>query len=272
MPAVFFIGIYGLFGLIIGSFLNVVILRRGASLGGRSGCMSCGAALRWFDLVPVVSWIALSGRCRVCGSRISAQYPLVEASTAILFGLIGAASNLSIPMQIISLIIIALLVLITAYDLRHTIIPDEWSYAFAFFAFIAASSFAIGSGWMGVIALIIAGPLCALPLFALWLVSHGRWMGLGDAKLALGIGFLLGQGAGLFAVFFAFVVGAVVSVCILLPYAYVRSHIGITRLGAGVGGFTMKSEVPFGPFLIASTLMVWLLSIYGMPITFLNIT
>ena len=158
--------IFGLFGLIIGSFLNVVILRRGAcTVGGRSGCLSCGAPLRWFDLIPVVSWIALRGRCRSCGSRISIQYPLVEASSALLFALIGA-STLSIPMQIVSLIIVSLLILITAYDLRHTIIPDEWSYTFAILAFIAASSFAIGSGWAGIIALVIAGPLCALPLFA----------------------------------------------------------------------------------------------------------
>jgi leader peptidase (prepilin peptidase)/N-methyltransferase len=264
--------IYGLFGLVIGSFLNVVILRHGArTVGGRSGCLSCGAPLRWFDLIPVVSWVALRGRCRACGSRISVQYPLVEASTAILFAVVGA-SNLSIPMQIVSLIIVALLVLITVYDLRHTIIPDEWSYAFAFFAFISALAFALGGGIWGLVALVIAGPISALPLFFLWLISRGRWMGLGDAKLALGIGFLLGQSTGLFAVFFAFVVGAVVSVCFLLPYSYLRSKFGITRLGAGGAGFTMKSEVPFGPFLIASTLLVWLMTIYGIPIPFLNIT
>ena len=97
-------------------------------------------------------------------------------------------------------------------------------------------------------------------------------MGLGDAKLALGIGFLLGQSAGLFAVFFAFVVGAIVSVCFLLPYSYVRSRLGITRFGAEGRGFTMKSEVPFGPFLIASTLLVWLMAISGISIPFLNIT
>ena len=265
--------IFGLFGLVIGSFLNVVILRRGArTVGGRSGCLSCGAPLRWYDLIPVVSWIALRGRCRVCGSRISMQYPLVEASTAVLFGLIGGAPGLSIPMQLVSLGIIALLVLITTYDLRHTIIPDGWSYSFAILAFITASTFAIGGGWMGILTLVIAGPLCALPLFALWLISRGKWMGLGDAKLALGIGFLLGQSAGLFAVFFAFVVGAVVSVCVLLPYSYLRARLGITRFGAGGTGFTMKSEVPFGPFLVASTLFVWLMTIYGIPIPFLNIT
>lgn len=264
--------IYGLFGLIIGSFLNVVILRRGArGIGGRSGCLSCGEPLHWFDLVPVVSWVTLRGRCRSCGSRISVQYPLVEASTAVLFAFIGG-SDLSLAMQVLSLIIVALLVLITVYDLRHTIIPDEWSYAFAIVAFVSASSFALQSGWMGIGTLVIAGPVCALPLFALWLISRGRWMGLGDAKLALGIGFLLGQTMGLFAVFFAFVIGAVVSVCILLPYSYVRSKLGITRLGGSGAGFTMKSEVPFGPFLIASTFLVWLMTIYGMSIPFFNIT
>ncbi len=264
--------IYGLFGLIIGSFLNVVILRRGAkTVGGRSGCLSCSAPLLWYDLVPVVSWVSLRGRCRTCGSRISVQYPLVEASTALLFAAIGA-SQLSIFQQAVSLAIIALLVLITAYDMRHTIIPDEWSYSFALLACIGSIPFALqGNPIMGLLMLIIAGPLCALPLFILWLVSRGRWMGLGDAKLALGIGFLLGIDSGIFAVFFAFVIGAFISACFLLPYSYLRSRFGITRLGRSSAGFTMKSEVPFGPFLIASTIIVWLMMIYGTSIPFFTI-
>ena len=96
-------------------------------------------------------------------------------------------------------------------------------------------------------------------------------MGLGDAKLALGIGFLLGPWSGLFAVFFGFVIGAVISVCILLPYSYLRARCGITRFGGSSAGFTMKSEVPFGPFLVASTLVVWFMMIYGLPIPFFNI-
>src|SRR5271165_6313244 len=127
MLAIFY-GLYGLLGLVIGSFLNVVIIRRGArTIGGRSGCLSCGAPLAWYDMVPVFSWLALLGRCRSCGSPISVQYPLVEASTAILFALIGG-SPLPLMMQVLSLAICAILVLITAYDVRHTIIPDEWSY------------------------------------------------------------------------------------------------------------------------------------------------
>src|SRR3989344_4669887 len=124
--------IFGIFGLIVGSFLNVVILRRGArALSGRSACMSCGRQLLWHDMVPFVSWLALRGRCRGCGSGISLQYPLVEAATAILFAAIGAAPHLDIAHKIIFCIIAALLICITVYDLRHTIIPDGWAYSFA---------------------------------------------------------------------------------------------------------------------------------------------
>lgn len=268
---------YAILGLVIGSFLNVVILRHGArTVGGRSGCLSCGAQLRWYDMLPVVSWIALFGRCRMCGSRISMQYPLVESATAALFAIIGSAA-LSPVLQSVSLVIVCLLVLISVYDLRHTIIPDEWSYAFAILSFAASAPFALSLGWsQGIAPLLIAGPLCALPLFALWLISHGRWMGLGDAKLALGIGFLLGVRSGLVAIFFAFVIGAAISVCVLLPYSYIK-HLfaragGITRLGGPRTRFTMKSEVPFGPFLIMSTLIIWILTMYGLSVPFLSLT
>ncbi len=265
--------IYALFGLIIGSFLNVVILRHGArTVGGRSGCLSCGALLLWYDMIPVVSWIALRGRCRACGSRISIQYPLVEASTAMLFGFIGA-SDLPIPLKLVSLVIVALLALIAAYDILHPIIPDEWAYAFAFLALVASSPFALesaGAGGIGM--LLIAGPVCALPLFALWAVSRGRWMGFGDVKLSLGIGWLLGLSSGLSAIFLAFVIGALVSVLILLPLSYVRQRFGITRLSGKGAGFTMKSEVPFGPFLIASGIFLWIMGIYGITLPFFTFT
>src|SRR6476620_776440 len=80
----------GTVGLCVGSFLNVVILRRGRqSMSRRSACMSCGNTLAWYDMIPIASWIILRGRCRACGSSISSQYPLVEAATAILFALFG---------------------------------------------------------------------------------------------------------------------------------------------------------------------------------------
>ncbi len=127
---------YGLFGLIIGSFLNVLILRRSIlSVGGRSACMSCEHELSWYELIPVFSWIALRGRCRSCGSSISVQHPLVEAATAALFVVIGMSGYALDPVAaLLALAIVSLLVAIAAYDIRHTIIPDSWGYTFAVLA------------------------------------------------------------------------------------------------------------------------------------------
>lgn len=247
-----------LFGLIAGSFLNVVILRRGVQqLGGRSACPRCGHVLAWYDLVPVLSWIAVRGRCRYCETSISIQYPLVEATTAVLFGLIwGAPFPMDIGVRILSCAASAILVAIAAYDMRHTIIPDAWSYAFG--ACGIAIALFLTDAWD--VALFAAGPLAALPLFMLWLVSRGRWMGLGDAKLSLGIGWLLGPVTGLFAVMLAFIIGSLVLVP-LMAAARAVTHTG--PYGSMARGLTMESEVPFGPFLIASTLLVWLSALYG---------
>ena len=256
----------GVLGLIIGSFLNVVVLRKGArSLTGRSGCMSCGYALHWFDLIPVVSWLALRGRCRKCGSRISVQYPLVEASTAVLFALIGlwitpAFFHIGIwPLFVTYLGICALLIAIAAYDFLHTIIPDAWAYSFAVLAFVSQLLTPLPNDFPWA-QFFFAGPIAAFPLFLLWFVSGGRWMGLGDAKLALGIGWLLGYPTGLIAVMLSFILGTV----ILLPLMFAERAITHMRgFGEASSGLTMKSEVPFGPFLILACLLFWFAKLYG---------
>lgn len=264
--------VFGIFGAIIGSFLNVVLLRHGTkSLSGRSGCFSCGAPIAAYDLIPILSWIMLRGRCRSCGSAISAQYPLVEAATALLFAAIGALSAVSVAQQILMCSIVSLLVLIAAYDWKHTIIPDEWAYGFALLALLSIFVFPRP---MSLPFALLAGPVAALPLAALWFVSRGRWMGLGDAKLALGIGWLLGPIYGLAAVFLSFVIGAIVGVFVLMPlplYARLARKAGIARL-SGPASYTMKSEVPFGPFLIASCISVWFMLWLNIPIPFLFFT
>lgn len=258
--------VFGLFGLIIGSFLNVVILRHGVkTILGRSSCMACGHELEARDLVPVFSWIARMGRCRFCGSRISAQYPLVEALTAAMFAFVGGAP-IPLLLQFLALPVVALLIVITVYDFRHTVIPDSWAYGFAFFALLFSAVFFYSAPVGSFVPILLAGPLAALPFAALWFVSKGTWMGLGDAKLALGIGFLLGPLFAYVAILAAFVAGALVSVCILLPLAallrFAQEH-GITAFSLSRAGFTMKSEVPFGPFLAASCVIVWLLLLYN---------
>lgn len=251
----------GLFGLIIGSFTNVLVLRFGArGLGGRSSCPRCGHLLAWYDLVPVLSWIALRGRCRYCGTRISVQYPLVEILMAVLFALVWHAPFPAAPLFRVGFaVIIVLLVAIAVYDMRHTIIPDPWVYSFAGLALLIGASMTPHY----LIPLLIAGPLSALPLLILWGISRGRWMGFGDVKLALGMGWLLGPIAGPFSVLFAFVLGSATLVPLMLA-ARAVTHMRTRR--AGVVGLTMKSEVPFGPFLIASTLIIWIALLYGFDI------
>ncbi len=264
---------YALFGLIIGSFLNVVILRHGArSLSGRSGCMSCGAPLKWYDLLPVVSWLLLRGKCRRCHAAISIQYPLVELTNAVLFGFIGG-SILPLSLSTPALVIASTLLVIAVYDIRHTIIPDEWVLVF-----IISSLFYSGINaynalliWPDALWLLLGGPIAALPLFCLWFFSKGAWMGFGDVKLALGMGWFLGPLLGIYAVFAAFVIGAVISVVILLPLPYILKAIRMRRLKGMRSGFTMKSEVAFGPFLIAATMLVWFASLNNATLPFLNL-
>ena len=295
--------IFGLFGLIVGSFLNVVILRFGErSVGGRSSCPHCGTRLRALDMVPVLSWIFLRGRCRYCGAHISIQYPLVEAVTAAFFAAIGA-SSLPLISMLLALPIAALLICIFVYDLKHKLIPDIWVWAFAALA-LASGIF----NFQFSIFNLLSGPVAALPILFLWYLSRpftghaGQWMGFGDVKLALGLGWLLGFPLGFISVFLAFIIGAVVSVCILLPLpTYIRwwqtagalAHAATLTFLRPVGGrgtredvdgaklptpvpmsdhanfdarYTMKSEVPFGPFLIAAGGIVWLMIMYQIQI------
>ncbi len=249
----FIIFVFGMLGLIVGSFLNVVILRfnTGKSINGRSGCFSCGKQLKWHELVPVFSFLFLQGKCSSCKSAISIQYPLVEIGTALLFAL--AAFLESNPLSLLlTLICFSLLVIIIVYDLRHTVIPDLFSFLFGFFAL---ARLILLYQWQLLsyphVFDLFAGPIIALPFFLFWLFSKGRWMGLGDSKLALGIGWFLGLASALSAVCLAFWIGAAVSVAILLIQKSLkeRKHL------------TWKSEVPFAPFLVLGLLIAYLIHI-----------
>jgi len=265
--------LWGGFGLIFGSFANVLILRHGTGrrLDGRSACMHCGKTLQWYELVPLLSFLALRGKCGQCGKRISFQYPAVEALCAAGFILLGL-SPAPLPVKLIGSAIVVLFIAIAVYDLRHMIMPDRWVWSFDILSFLASAYllWAVSSDIWQYAMLVIAGPVVALPLFLMWYVSQGRWMGFGDVKFSLGIGWLLGIGYGYLALMFSFVVGAFVGVFILMPLPRIVKllhGIGITRLGEGGAGFTMKSEVPFGPFLILGTCIVWFALIYSyMPI------
>lgn len=248
-------------GSIIGSFLNVVLFRfnTGRTIGGRSKCFSCRRTLQAIDLVPVLSYVVFGGRCRTCRSHVSFQYPLVELLTALLF--VGSYA-LYAPLLVInpalfffkisiSLIVMSLLVLITVYDIKHKIIPDLFAYTFAAVSFLALFVHITPNGYlilhMPAVQELLAGVLLAFPFYFLWLVSRGAWMGLGDAKLALGIGWFLGLAKGATAIVYSFWIGAFVSLMILaFQYTALRSQ-----------KLTMKSEIPFAPFLILGLLIVY---------------
>ena len=231
--------------------------------------MSCGRIIPWYDLVPIFSWIILRGRCRLCGACVSLQYILVEVSLGLLFLAIGFAP-LPLYERLSALPIIAILFAIAVYDFKNTLIPDAWVYFFAVFSLGASLiSVVLGESENGVSQVLLAGPIVAMPLFAFWFFSKGAWMGFGDVKLALGMGWLLGIGDGLFALFLAFVLGAFVSVPLLFfsSSAWGRISVRITHRNVSRKlpfTYTMKSEIPFGPFLISATLIVWIANMYGL--------
>jgi prepilin signal peptidase PulO-like enzyme (type II secretory pathway) len=236
-------------GAVIGSFLNVVSLRMntGLTVRGRSMCMGCGTTLTWRELIPIASFCWQKGKCRNCKCCISWQYPLVEigvgAAFALLFWKFPPIDNASMLTLFIYILCTCLLAVITVYDIRHKIIPDSFVCAFDVLAF--ATVFIGGAQFFQAPHLwtLLAGPLIALPFALLWLVSKGQWIGLGDAKLVLGIGWLLGLNAGVNSVIYAFWIGAIVSVVWML---------------ATYGQFKKRLEVPFGPFLILGMYIVLL--------------
>lgn len=238
-------------GLFIGSFLNVVIYRyqTGWGLGGRSMCLSCGKTLHWYELFPIFSYIFLRGKCSVCKSKISIQYPLVEISTAFIFVFLAnkflsseTVSFVTVAPLIYSMFMASLLIVIAVYDIRHKIIPNTLVYTFILVGFLGMFTNVYGIVAPAPIDA-FAGILLPLPFYMLWLLSKGRLMGFGDLKLMMGMGFFLGLSHGIAALMISFWVGAVISI-ILLAVRHSR--------------YTMKSEVPFGPFLVFGTLFVYI--------------
>jgi len=250
------------FGAIIGSFLNVVALRfnTGKTVGGRSACMSCARKLNWYDMIPVLSWFVLRGKCRSCKSCISYQYPLVEFVTGALFATVAFKYELLLQMDPVYFVFFTLfmwvtlsvLMVITIYDIRHKIIPNALSYIFAF---LGLARIVIDWGptnllMGGALWDIATGLLIAFFFYLLWRVSDGTWMGLGDAKLSLGVGWFLGAEGGVSAIVMAFWVGCVVTLGI----------IGFQRLASkrkGKKGLGLKSEIPFAPFIIIGFLIIY---------------
>jgi leader peptidase (prepilin peptidase) / N-methyltransferase len=243
------------FGVIIGSFLNVYIYRfhTGKSLAGSSHCLSCGTNLRWFELFPLLSYLALRARCLTCGCRIPSRYFLVELATGLLFAL-TLTLTLEVALVLLWWFILSVLVVIVVYDLYHFIIPDKLTIlltiaalVFQGYAFLVHGVSLETIGWTVLAAL--GGS--AFFLF-LWVISKGRWLGFGDVKLAFPLGLLVGPTAVFSFVVLSFWIGAIISLGIIAWSWLGRGKDGLHLPSRSL---TMKSAVPFAPFLVASGLV-----------------
>jgi len=223
-----------LFGAAIGSFLNVCIYRLPLDqsiVSPGSRCMSCGTAVRWFDNIPVISWIVLRGRCRRCGVTFSIRYPLVELLTGCLMLVLFLRFGLSVSFAVYALLVAALIV-ITFIDFDHQIIPDEISLSGVALGFLT-SFFLPEPGWVSSLAGIVVGwGSLALVFYAyLWLTGR-EGMGGGDAKLLAMLGAFLGWKAIPFIIFTSSLVGSIVGLSLM----------ALQRKGRHLA-------IPFGPYL-----------------------
>ncbi|NTW14300.1 MAG: prepilin peptidase [Candidatus Moranbacteria bacterium] len=247
MLAFFFIA-----GLIVGSFLNVVIFRLESGedfIGGRSKCRSCGTVICWYDNIPILSFVMLRGKCRFCDSKISWQYPIVEFATGLLFLFVGVyifmSGNIGAMFDTaLALGLIPALVVVFVYDLRHMEIPVSvlafgmiWVLFMLFFRWIFVvpmEPFFSSRLFSG----IVGGAVAFLFLYSLVFFSKETWMGSGDAWLASVLGFVSGWELLLHAFTLAFGSGALVGIVLL---ALRKRELG--------------GRIPFGPFLSASVII-----------------
>jgi leader peptidase (prepilin peptidase)/N-methyltransferase len=219
------------FGLIIGSFLNVVAYRlpRGESLSHPgSHCPSCDAPVKPYDNIPLLSWLLLRGRCRGCSEPIARRYPLVEALTAALFAAVAVVHAHDTTMLVLGLVLVAFLVPIALIDADHRRIPNKLTLPAAVLALVLGTVLDPGGEIERLIAAAAAGTVLALPS-----LLHPKGMGMGDAKLVAVLGLYLGA-AIVPAFFVAFAAGTVVGTGIMI------------RKGMSAG---RKTAVAFGPFL-----------------------
>lgn len=242
-----------LFGLAVGSFLNVLIdrLPRDESIiKGRSYCDNCKKPLLWCDLIPLFSFVLLKGKCRHCRSPISLYYPIVELTTGILFVLVflffsqeGIMNHELRIMGLISVIyylfIVPCLIVVFFTDLKYGIIPDRIVYpailvSLLYLFIIPNSLFMIH---------VLSGLGAFLFFLFLYIITRGRGMGFGDVKLVFLLGLFLGWPYIIVALYFAFLTGAIVG-CILILW----------RKKKLTGG-----TIPFGPFLVLGAIiaMFW---------------
>lgn len=220
-----------LFGMIVGSFLNVVayrLPRRESLATPGSRCPHCEHPVRPYDNVPVLSWLLLRGRCRDCGESVSRRYPVIEALTGVLFAAIAAVHFEDSTQLLLGIVLVAFLIPLTLIDLDLRLLPDKLTAPAAIVALVLGTALDPSGEPERLIAAVAAGTF----FFVAWYVRPGG-MGFGDVKLAAVLGLFLGRGVAV-ALFAALIAGVLVGAVIM------------RRKGIAQG---RRTAVPFGPFL-----------------------
>lgn len=254
-------------GLCFGSFVNALVWRlheqskksqkskvksqKYSIVHGRSMCPDCQHGLAWYDLLPVISWLSLAGKCRYCRQSIAWQYPIVELSTAVLFVIsyVFWPSNFNLLSSdflfALWLTFLTGFMALTIYDLKWMILPNRIIFPLQALALVYAMVVIItttGSKANLIISTILSVGCSAGLFFVIFQVSHGKWIGGGDVKLAVILGLILGSPVQAFLMLFiASFMGSVVGLPLML-----------------LGKAKRNTKLPFGPFLIGATLLVYL--------------
>lgn len=231
-----------IFGLFIGSFLNVLIdrLPEGKSwIKGRSRCDFCSQVLKWYDLIPLLSYLLLKGRCRYCRKKLSFQYPLLEIITGMSFVFTYLNSPPPLFVKCYLLYVISSLIVIFFTDLRKRIIPDQILFPLTLVTVLFKL---YEKNWDVFTNNIPAAFIVSGFFMCLVLITRGKGMGLGDVKYSYFMGLLSGFPQMVISFYTAFLTGAVFSLILVIR-----------------GKKTFKSKIPFGPFLVLATIvtMFW---------------
>ena len=246
---------FAILGLLVGSFLNVCIYRlprRESVAWPASHCTACGRTLAWFENVPVVSWLALRGRCRTCGARIGITYPLVELITGAVFAGGYLIYGLT-PLLAVRLLFACAMIVLFVIDLRHRILPNVITLPGIVAGLVFSSM--LPPGWLAsLIGAVVGGGVLFVIAEAYYRLRGVEGLGMGDVKMLAMIGAFLGWQLTLVTLILASLSGSLV---------------GVGLIASGRGG--MQAALPFGTFLAVGALvaavsgdamLAWYLSLY----------
>lgn len=215
----------------------------GGRITGRSACPHCQRTLRWWELVPLISFTLLQGCCRRCRAPLSLQYPIIEFTMGVLTLFIlwptaAVSSGSALALGFMNLAIISCLVVLFVIDLYTFLLPD---FFISLLGALVIVRYLLDPNHLSLTLLIFGAAVGSGALFLLWLLTKKRGIGLGDVKLLIPLGLLFGVSQVVFLLWLAFIVGGVVSIGLLWS-----------------GRATMKTAVPFGPFLTGSAVLLLL--------------